>query len=501
MKLFQTERPDVQMTTGSPNALNVDVEIKMISVDSRTVLPGALFVAIKGRKVDGHQFIQDAIRGGAVAIIMEDGLDKMVLESAEEVRFIQVNDSKVALAHLVPTFFKHPANDLHLIGITGTNGKTTTCYLIDSLLRVCGLQSGFLSTITYRMGGQETKATHTTPGLLELHGLFSKMREFGTSHVAMEVSSHALDQGRVAGCDFEVMVFSNLTEEHLDYHDGMEAYYQAKKQLCAQTTGRCLINKDDPWGRRLLSELTQPTWSYGIESNTGENAADIFPKQFISDLNGIVMTLETPIGEIKVKSPLIGRYNAYNLMAAIGVGLSLGFSIEKIVSGIAAMQGVPGRFEKIDIGQDFTVIVDYAHTADALFRLLQTVAELAPRRIITLFGCGGDRDRGKRPKMAAAAAALSQKVILTSDNPRSESPLAIIREIEAGFHLDEDSIDYEIIPDRKEAIGRAIQMAASGDIVVIAGKGHETHQQIGEQRFPFDDRQIVREALKERFGR
>lgn len=487
----------------SLNDLNIDLNIKAIAVDSRSVLPGGLFVAMKGTKVDGHHFIGDAIERGAVAIVTEEPVDKHLLGETEA-SFIQVDDSKAALAHLAPSFFEHPANDLHLIGITGTNGKTTTCYLIDSLLHACSLKSGRLSTITYRIGDNEIPATHTTPGLLDLHELFAKMREAGASHVAMEVSSHALDQGRVAGCNFETMVFTNLTEEHLDYHHSMEAYYQTKKQLCALTKGRCLINQDDPWGKRLLAELTQATWSYGIEANGTENAADIFPKQFVFDLNGIVMTVATPIGEIEVKSPLIGRYNVYNVLAAIGVGLSLGLSGEKIASGIAAMQGVPGRFEKIDMGQDFTVIVDYAHTSDALFRLLQAVAELGPRRIITLFGCGGDRDRGKRPKMAEAAAALSQKVILTSDNPRSESPLAIIREIETGFHHKEASfaeqrVDYEIIPDRGAAIKRAIQMAEPDDVVVIAGKGHETDQQIGSQRFPFDDRKVAREALKERF--
>ncbi len=501
MALYQIEKGNVRTEGYGLNDLNINLNIKAISVDSRTVLPGGLFVAIKGTKVDGHHFIQDAIRRGAVAIITEEPIGQKMMEATEGVSFIHVDDSKAALAHLVTSFFGHPADDLKLIGITGTNGKTTTCYLVDSLLRAYGLKSGRLSTITYRIGDDEMKATHTTPGLLALQGLFAKMREAGISHVAMEVSSHALDQGRVAGCDFEAMVFTNLTEEHLDYHHSMEAYYQCKKRLCAMTTGRCLINKDDLWGKRLLAELTQETWSYGIE-----NTADIFPKQFVFDLNGIVMTVQNPTGEIEVRSPLIGRYNVYNLLAAIGVGLSLGLSGKKIASGIAAMPGVPGRFEKIDMGQNFTVIVDYAHTADALFRLLQTVSEIASKRIITLFGCGGDRDRGKRPKMAAAAAALSQKVILTSDNPRSESPLAIIREIEAGFHPEEvgftePSVDYEMISDREEAISRAIQVAAPGDVVVIAGKGHETDQQIGEQRFSFDDRKVAREALKNQLAK
>lgn len=500
MKLFQTDKKVVRIAGRSPNDLNVNA----ISVDSRTLCPGGLFVAIKGMKVNGHHFIQDAIRRGAAAVVMEGRVGKKMLETAKEVSFIQVDDSKAALAHLAPSFFEHPANDLQLIGITGTNGKTTSCYLIDSLLHACGLKSGRLSTITYRIGDHEIPATRTTPGLLALHDLFSQMRTVDTSHVVMEVSSHALAQGRVEGCNFEAMVFSNLTEEHLDYHHDMEEYYQCKKKLCELTTGRCLINQDDRWGRRLLSEIDQASWSYGIENQGPENVADIYPKRFVSDLNGIVMTLASPIGEMEVKSPLIGRYNAYNLLAAIGVGISLGFSKEKIAAGIAAMQGVPGRFEKIDAGQDFTVIVDYAHTADALFRLLQTVSGLAPARIITLFGCGGDRDRAKRPKMAAATAAFSQKVILTSDNPRSEAPLAIIREIEAGFHppgegFDEKTLDYEIIPDRRTAIERAIQVATPGDVVVIAGKGHETDQQIGEQCFSFDDRKVAREALKKQF--
>ncbi len=478
------------------NEDRLDTNIDAICIDSRQVRPGGLFVALKGTQVDGHHFIEEAIQRGAIAIITEEAVDNTLLEAKKkEVSFIQVSDSQAALAHLVPTFFEHPADRLQLIGITGTNGKTTTCYLIESLLHESGLKTGRLSTITYRIGDDEIKATHTTPGLLDLHGLFAKMQEVDTSHVVMEVSSHALAQGRVTGCTFETMVFTNLTEEHLDYHQTMAAYYQTKKKLCALTTGRCLINRDDPWGQRLLSELTQDCWSYGIE-----NGADIYPKQFTSDLQGIVMTVQSPVGAFEVISPLIGRYNVYNLLAAIGVGLSLGLSKEKIAAGLARMQGIPGRFEKIDLGQDFTVIVDYAHTADALFKLLQAVSDLGPKHMITVFGCGGDRDRGKRPKMAEAAAAFSQTVILTSDNPRSEAPLAIIREIEAGFRLsakdaNKNAVAYEVIIDRRAAIHRAIQVAESGDVVIIAGKGHETEQQIGNQCFPFDDRKVAREAL------
>ncbi len=479
---------------------NPDCEITDIAVDSRAVTPGTLFIALKGLEQNGHDFIPEAIQRGAAAIVMEESYVPPNSKQASSPVILRVADSKEALAHLAPYFFDHPALGLQLIGVTGTNGKTTTSYLIDAVLRENRFQSGLLSTVTYRLGTQEIRPLNTTPGLLDLHRFFSMARGAGLSHVVMEVSSHALDQERVKGLYFESAVFTNLSEEHLDYHETMAAYFEAKKKLFDQVDGRALINADDVWGRRLLEEVSCPAWTYGIEER-----GDLFPLRFSSTLNGIAMTVQSPVGEIEVVSALVGRHNIYNLLAAIGVGLSLGLSKDVIVSGIESMHAVPGRFEVIDEGQDFTVVVDYAHTADALSRLLQTVTDLARKDIVTLFGCGGDRDRGKRPKMARAAAALSQKIILTSDNPRTESPLSIIEEIEKGFErsgadMGRKAVDYETIVDRREAIARAIDEAQAGDVIVIAGKGHESDQQIGKERIPFDDREIARCRLKRRLA-
>ncbi len=473
-----------------------NINITDIAVDSKSVAPGALFVALKGTMKDGHDYIHDAIERGAVAILLDEKTD-LIPQPESSVAFIPVSNPKEALQHLVPYFFDYPANKLQLIGITGTNGKTTTAYLIDSLLRQSGKKSGLLSTIAYRYGNQESKATHTTPGLLDLQRNFSEMQKHQVSHVVMEVSSHALHQGRVAGCVFKTAIFTNLTQDHLDYHGTMAAYFSEKKALFHQTEGKWIINIDDPWGKQLQQIAPEKVWTYGIE-----HKADLYPIQFSSTLHGIDMTAQTPIGAIEIHSALSGRHNVYNILAAIGAAISEGLSKEDIAEGISALKIIPGRFEKIDLGQDFTVIVDYAHTADALERLLQTLRHLNPTRILTLFGCGGDRDRGKRPQMGLAAAAYSDKIILTSDNPRSEEPLSIIQEIEAGIlsysKTKEMSIEYEMLPDRREAIQRMIHLAKPGDAVLIAGKGHETDQQIGTTRFPFDDREVARQALRSR---
>jgi len=471
-----------------------DIEIDDLAVDSRTVKRGTLFIALKGTERDGHDFIGDAIRNGASALVSEQAVLSGTREGKALPTLVRVADSRVALSHLAPYFFERPADDLCLIGVTGTNGKTTTAYLIDSLLRQNGFKTGLLSTVTYRLGNEDLAAHNTTPGPLDLHRLFSKMRSRDITHVTMEVSSHALSQGRVEGLGFQTAVFTNLTEEHLDYHLTMEAYFTAKKSLFEQCEGRAIVNGDDPWGRRLIQETSRPLWVYGIEEKW-----DIYPLRFASKSQGIAMQVQTPAGVIELSSPLVGRHNLYNLLAALGAGLALDLSTEIIAAGLAAMRAVPGRFEKIDAGQDFTVIVDYAHTADALSRLLAAVAALSTKRIITVFGCGGDRDRGKRPKMARAAAEWSHKIILTSDNPRREDPEAILREVEKGFESDIGRwMDYEKIADRRAAIRRAIDLADVGDVVVIAGKGHESDQQIGSERLPFDDRTEARSALKQR---
>lgn len=477
---------------------NENININDIAVDSNDVFPGTLFVALKGSMHDGHNYIDEAIQRGAAAVLIDEETSmKNTLKTHSPVPLIRVSDTREALQHLVSFFFDYPATKLQLIGITGTNGKTTTTYLIDSLLNQAGKKCGMLSTIAYRYGTHTTKAKNTTPGLLELQRNFSKMQKDEMTHVVMEVSSHALKQGRVAGCVFKNAVFTNLTQDHLDYHGTMEAYFESKKILFSQTKETSIINIDDPWGKQLQQE-TQKVWAYGIE-----HKKDLYPIQFKSSLNGIWMIAKTPIGNIEVSSALVGRHNVYNILAAIGVAISQGLTKEEISTGISALKEVPGRFEKIECDEGFTVIVDYAHTPDALDRLLQSIEALDPKQILTLFGCGGDRDRGKRPQMGYAAAAHSQQIIVTSDNPRNEPPLAIIKEIEAGVLSYKRKhkgivIDHEIISDRGQAIWEIINRAKEGDIVVIAGKGHETDQLIEDRILPFDDREVVRQVLAEK---
>ncbi|MFQ5779566.1 MAG: UDP-N-acetylmuramoyl-L-alanyl-D-glutamate--2,6-diaminopimelate ligase [Nitrospiria bacterium] len=477
-----------------------DMEVAEIVSDSKKASPGSLFVALKGTRQDGHRFIPEAIARGAVAVVLEGPIPREDVKKGHPVTFIRVEDSRRALSHLASYFFENPTEALHLIGITGTNGKTTTAFLVHALLEHAGLKSGLLGTIRYNLGGRVVEAGHTTPGSLDLQRFFSEMRTADVTHVAMEVSSHALDQGRVDGCRFQTAVFTNLTQDHLDYHGTMEAYFASKQRLFDLTKGERIINIDDPWGRLLREGLSSRCWSLGIQKG-----ADFFPRKVASGFDGIRMTVQTPLGEIEIVSQLVGRHNIYNLLAAVAVGVATGLSRETIAEGIASMPGVPGRFEKIDLGQDFSVIVDYAHTPDALARLLQAVSDISPRRMITVFGCGGDRDRGKRPQMGEISARFSNKTIITSDNPRSEPPLSIIREIEAGFRNSQgrapatSPADYEIIPDRREAIERGISLAETGDVVVIAGKGHENYQLLGSERRPFDDREAARHALAKRF--
>lgn len=475
-----------------------DLEIKSVAVDSRKVVPGGLFVALVGSKQDGRRYISEAIERGAAVVVAEGGASTLGSEVGKDDRpltYIQVNDARRALAHLASYFYGNPTDGLHLIGVTGTNGKTTTTFLTQALLRTAGFKTGLIGTVRFDLGETVRAATHTTPGALELQSLFAEMRKAGTTHVVMEVSSHALDQGRVEGCWFDAAIFTNLTQDHLDYHGTLEAYFAAKRKLFDQT-GMTLVNLDDPWGRRIRDQIPGRCWGYGIAER-----GEFYPKAMEIGPKGIKMTVQSPLGEMEIQSPLVGRYNVYNLLAAIGAGAALGLSRESIVSGVAAMTGVPGRFEKVDAGQPYLVIVDYAHTEDALDRLLQAVADLHPNRIITIFGCGGDRDRGKRPKMGAVSARLSDITVLTSDNPRSEPPLTIIQEIEAGLRSADPSADYQVLPNRREAIDRAIDLAEEGDAVVIAGKGHEDYQIIGAERLPFDDREVARAALERKHGR
>ncbi len=481
---------------------SANVAIRQIVTDSRKVSAGDLFVALPGTKQNGRAFIGEAIRRGAVAIVYEGELlqegDLKGKQSACSAVLVRVKDAHETLFHLASCFFGNPVKDLRLTGVTGTNGKTTTTFLIQSILNADRRRTGLIGTIRYDCGDGAFLPPDggTTPGILDLQTLFSRMRQQGTTDVVMEVSSHALDQRRTLGLMFNTAVFTNLTQDHLDYHQTMEHYFEAKKKLFSQVSGMSVINVDDPWGMALKNEVTGSVLGYGINQHEA-----IYPRSVTSSLSGIEMVVATPIGDIVVSSQLTGQYNVYNLLAAIGVGVVSGLSREAIAAGIAAMKSVPGRFERIDLGQGFLVVVDYAHTEDALARLLASVSSLSLGHVITVVGCGGDRDRGKRPKMGKVASLYSRLSILTSDNPRSEPPEAIIKEMEAGLLGQTPRPLYEVIPDRREAIVRAIGVAQRGDTVVIAGKGHEAYQIIGDRVIHFDDREVAREALEKLYVR
>jgi UDP-N-acetylmuramoyl-L-alanyl-D-glutamate--2,6-diaminopimelate ligase len=386
-----------------------------------------------------------------------------------------------------------------MIGVTGTNGKTTTAYVCKALLEALGRQVGLIGTVSYEIGRDVIPASHTTPGALELQQLLAKMVERGCHAVAMEVSSHALAQDRTSGCEYDVGVFSNLTQDHLDFHNTMEEYFQAKLRLFTGLTGtekpnkRAIINIDDPSGMRIKALCPAPVWTYGLKGK-----ADLRAESVRLSLSGTTFVAATPAGVFPVESHLVGEHNIYNLLAAIGVALHEGATIDQVRQAVSHVKNVPGRFERVTAGQPFTVIVDYAHTEDALVRLLTAAQALKAGRIITVFGCGGDRDRGKRPKMGRAAVEHSDVVILTSDNPRTEDPLSILTEVESGVREAlgrRPQVGYRKIADRREAIAAAVREAKPGDMVLIAGKGHEDYQIIGATKFHFDDREVAREAI------
>ncbi len=473
------------------------VKVESITDDSRSVREGSVFVAVKGEHVDGHQFIPAAMQAGVAALVLEQPATDV------SVPYARVADSRKALGLLGSRFYGDPSVHLRMIGITGTNGKTTTTYICKALLEALGRQVGLIGTVAYQIGKEMIPASHTTPGALELQGLLSKMVAGGCTAAVMEVSSHALAQDRVAGCEYDVAVFSNLTQDHLDFHNTMEEYFQAKLRLFTGLTGmhkpnkRAIVNIDDPAGERIARMCRVPVWTYGMKRE-----ADLRAEHLRLSLEGTSFVAATPAGSFPVVSHLVGEHNVYNLLAAIGVALHEGAEPDHVREAIAHVTNVPGRFERVMAGQEFTVVVDYAHTEDALVRLLTAAQAMKVGRIITVFGCGGDRDRGKRPKMGAAAVRYSDVVILTSDNPRTEDPLVIIQEVEVGVIealKDRPHVSYQKAPDRREAIAAAVREARVGDMVLIAGKGHEDYQIIGTKKFHFDDREVAREEI-ERLG-
>ncbi len=473
-----------------------DPGISSVEYDSRRVKPGSLFVAMRGESSDGNRFIDQAIQSGAVAVVTDSAAEK----PRNGVAWALVPHGRRALARISANFYKHPAERLAVIGITGTNGKSTTAFLIESILTAAGRRSALIGTIEYHVAGKIISAPHTTPESLELNSIFNEALGHGATDAVMEVSSHALAQQRVFGIPFDVAVFTNLTRDHLDYHQTMEEYFAAKRVLfegCGTDAPRAVVtNADDEYGAKLAafskkrsSSMLQYGWSRG---DFHAEKADITPR-------GTRFDMITPEGKIPVFFPLIGRVNVYNILAAAAACYERKCNSAAIAGGIETLTHVPGRFERVDCGQPFTVVVDYAHTDDALRNLTALAREFVSRagakgRVITVFGCGGDRDRAKRPLMGEAAGQGSDFAVLTSDNPRSEDPLSIINDAVVG--LQKTGVKYTTEPDRRKAIALAINEARPGDIVLLAGKGHEKTQVSRQGSQPFDDVAVAREALK-----
>jgi UDP-N-acetylmuramoyl-L-alanyl-D-glutamate--2,6-diaminopimelate ligase len=453
-----------------------DVDVSALAYSSRSVRPGTLFFCVPGFKADGHDFAADAVERGAVALVVERPLDLGVPE-------VQVADARAAMAEVAQRFYGDPTRELKVVGITGTNGKTTTTFLIRSILEAAGMQTGLLGTVTSIVGGRREEVVRTTPEAVELQGTFRRMLEAGDRAAAMEVSSHALHLHRVDGIHFAARIFTNLTQDHLDFHPTMEDYFAAKRMLFEREGGPSIVNLDDPYGRRLAAEIDGAV-TFGIDAED----ADFRATGVEFDTAGSRFTL----GGAEFTIPLPGLFNVSNALAAIAAARSLDVALDTCVQALATADRVPGRFEPVDEGQDFAVLVDYAHTPDSLENVLRAARTITTGRLHVVFGAGGDRDRAKRPLMGRAASEGADRVIVTSDNPRSEDPDAIVDEVLAGT-----SGDAEREPDRRRAIQRAIETAAPGDVVVIAGKGHEQGQEFEDGRKePFDDVTVARDALR-----
>lgn len=470
-----------------------EMEIKGISYDSRRVGPGHIFVCISGFKSDGHDFVQQAIAAGAAAILAE-----RELELPGEIALILSTDNRRNLPRLASNFYGRPSSDLRLIGVTGTNGKTTTTHLIKYMLEEAGHKSAIIGTLYASVGDMKKNISNTTPESLDIEDFLYFSRTQGADYAVMEVSSHAAELGRVECLDFKAGVLTNLTQDHLDFHGDMENYKIAKQKffmLIPNEPGRyAIINADDPYAPDFKAVCAVPVISYGIHS-----PADVRATNIRSSLQETEFDLSCSLGTFSIRTSMIGAFSIYNALAAIATVIQEGIGIDVIQRVMAGTSGVAGRFEQVNLGQDFTVVVDYAHTPDGLENILRTGKEVVTNRLITVFGCGGDRDRTKRPKMGRIAADYSDYCIVTSDNPRSEEPPAIISEIVAGMQGVPDNRLIEIV-DRADAIKYAIGMAAAGDLVVIAGKGHETYQLVKDKVLDFDDREVAAKFIRERLN-
>jgi UDP-N-acetylmuramoyl-L-alanyl-D-glutamate--2,6-diaminopimelate ligase len=460
------------------------VEIADLAYDTRRVRPGALFFCVRGERVDGHELAAEAVERGAAALVVERILD---IAAAQLV----VSDSRAAMAVAADAFFGEPTRTLEVAGVTGTNGKTTTVFLLRSMLEAAGRSTGVVGTVEWIVGGERRAAPFTTPEAIDLQRLFAEMRDAGDVAVALEASSHGSALHRLDRVRFDALAFTNLTQDHLDLHGTMEEYFQAKRRLFVSAQPPpAAVNVGDPWGRRLTEELGRshraPLVTFGLES-----PAEIRPERLELRADGSRLTA----AGIRIETRLRGLFNVENVLAAVAVGLLLDLDAADVAQGIAAVDDVPGRFEPVDEGQPFTVVVDYAHTPDSLRTVLRSARGLADGRVLVVFGAGGDRDRGKRPLMGKVAAEYADLAVVTSDNPRSEDPLAIIEDVLQG-----SGVDVEIDPDRRSAIERAIALADAGDVVVIAGKGHEPGQETNGVVQPFDDREVARNALRSLVG-
>jgi len=475
-------------------------DITGIAYHSSRVTPGGLFAAVPGFVTDGHRFIGEALERGARALLLQDP-GRLPEGVPEDVAVLQAEDVRAALALASDRFFGHPSGRMKLVGVTGTNGKTTTAFLLESIFREAGMGAGLLGTVSYRVNGREMPVSRTTPEAPDLQCMLARMADEGVEAAAMEVSSHALDLHRVDGCEFAAAVFTNLSQDHLDWHGNMESYYLSKRRLflppagSGLTTGAAAVNLDDPYGRRLQEEMGGKAFTYGAKGR-----CDLTGRILELGLKGIRVEMAHEGRKVDFRAGLAGAFNLYNMLAAASAALLLGLDLEEAVEGIRACPGVPGRFQLVEEGQDFAVVVDYAHTPDSLAQAIRAAREVSRGRVITVFGCGGDRDRAKRPLMGRHAAELSDHTLVTSDNPRSEDPLAIMAEIEAGIREAKEGASYESVEDRREAIRRALRMAGPGDVVLIAGKGHEQGQVFADRTVPFDDYQVASEILRELGG-
>lgn len=472
-----------------------DIEINQVCYDSRKVQKGDLFVAIRGTLNDGNKYITESIERGALVIVTDQdcAIDDSYLMH-KGVAKILVPDARIALAIISGNYYEHADRDLILIGVTGTNGKTTTTYLIQHLFKCAGKTMGLIGTIEYDFGDERVPANHTTPESLELHQMFSRMKQSGCTSVSMEVSSHALDQNRVYGINFDTAVFTNLTQDHLDYHGTMDNYFEAKKKLFTQIKdqGTAIINVDDEWGAKLCELSKHRTITYSIN-----NPADVRASNIVTYADGIVIDVTTNHKRFQVKSLLIGGFNVYNILSTVAVGKAFGFDDEIIQNAVCSAKQIPGRFERIVSPGGWTVVIDYAHTPDALKNVLMTLQQLRDvnrgNKIICIFGCGGERDVSKRPLMGRISSEFSDVTIVTSDNPRSEDPEKVIDDIMSGVVGGKKVLRES---DREQAIHLGLSMAQRGDLVLIAGKGHEEYQIIGNRKIRFSDRDVVNDYLR-----